>query len=109
MRSQRGEGGATQRDRDLGPRRAEQLIASREAARECELQFPLALAAMLQVLPQLGVRVRHDRPVPGAQHAHILAPQETLSFRSRLASPPPEGHEVLVRFFNRRDLAAGMQ
>ena len=37
----------------------------------------------------------------------VLAPGETLAFRSRLASPPPDLREVLVRFFNRRDLAAG--
>lgn len=33
----------------------------------------------------------------------ILAPGETLPFRSRLASPPSEGHDVVVRFFTRRD------
>jgi predicted Zn finger-like uncharacterized protein len=38
-----------------------------------------------------------------------LAPSETLTFRSRLASPPPDAREVLVRFFNRRDLVAGVQ
>jgi hypothetical protein len=32
-----------------------------------------------------------------------------LPFRSRLASPPPETHAVLVRFFNKRDLVAGIQ
>jgi len=30
-----------------------------------------------------------------------------LAFKSRLASPPPEGREIAVRFFQRRDLAAG--
>jgi len=39
----------------------------------------------------------------------VLAPGETTTFRSRLASPPRETREVLVRFFNRRDLAAGIQ
>jgi predicted Zn finger-like uncharacterized protein len=39
----------------------------------------------------------------------VLAPGETLAFRSRLASPPPEGHDVSVRFFNRRDRVAGIQ
>jgi predicted Zn finger-like uncharacterized protein len=34
----------------------------------------------------------------------LLGPGEALPFRSRLASPPPETHDVLVRFFNRRDL-----
>jgi predicted Zn finger-like uncharacterized protein len=37
-----------------------------------------------------------------------LTPGDTLAFRSRLASPPREGQQVLVRFFNRRDLAAGL-
>jgi predicted Zn finger-like uncharacterized protein len=36
-----------------------------------------------------------------------LAPGESLPFRSRLASPPPDGKEVIVRFFNRRDVIAG--
>jgi predicted Zn finger-like uncharacterized protein len=39
----------------------------------------------------------------------LLAPGETLAFESRLASPPPETHDVLVRFFNRRDRAVGIQ
>jgi predicted Zn finger-like uncharacterized protein len=39
----------------------------------------------------------------------ILSPGESLPFRSRLASPPPETGDVLVRFFHRRDLAAGGQ
>ena len=37
----------------------------------------------------------------------ILAPGETLPFRSRLASPPSEGHDVVVRFFNRLDAIEG--
>jgi hypothetical protein len=40
---------------------------------------------------------------------NMLAAGGTMPFRSRLASPPPEAHEVLVRFFNRRDLSAGLQ
>jgi predicted Zn finger-like uncharacterized protein len=39
----------------------------------------------------------------------VLAPGEALAFRSRLASPPRETHDLLVRFFNRRDLVAGIQ
>ena len=39
----------------------------------------------------------------------ILPPGETLAFRSRLASPPPDARHVLVRFFNRHDLVAGAQ
>jgi len=40
---------------------------------------------------------------------NVLAPGETLAFRSRLASPPPDARDVLVRFFHRRDLVAGVQ
>jgi hypothetical protein len=35
-----------------------------------------------------------------------LGPFEVLPFRSRLASPPAEGHDVQVRFFTRRDVVA---
>ncbi len=34
---------------------------------------------------------------------------ETLPFRSRLASPPAEGHDVQVRFFTRRDAVASLR
>jgi predicted Zn finger-like uncharacterized protein len=37
----------------------------------------------------------------------VLKPGEKAWFKSRLASPPPEGRNVDVRFFNRRDIAAG--
>lgn len=37
----------------------------------------------------------------------VLRPGEKAVFRSRLASPPPEGRNIDVRFFNRRDLAGG--
>jgi hypothetical protein len=40
-----------------------------------------------------------DRPV--------LKPGERAWFKSRLASPPPEGRYVDVRFFSKRDIAAG--
>ena len=40
---------------------------------------------------------------------NVLPPGETLAFRSRLASPPADGHDVTVRFFNRRDRVAGLQ
>lgn len=32
-----------------------------------------------------------------------------LVFRTRLASPPADGRDVIVRFFNRRDVTAGLQ
>lgn len=37
----------------------------------------------------------------------VLKPGERAYFKSRLASPPPEGRNIDVRFFNRRDLASG--
>jgi predicted Zn finger-like uncharacterized protein len=39
----------------------------------------------------------------------LLSPGESLGFQSRLAAPPAETRAVLVRFFNRRDLAASTQ
>jgi predicted Zn finger-like uncharacterized protein len=37
----------------------------------------------------------------------ILPPGEAVAFRSRLASPPPDAHDVLVRFVNRNDILTG--
>jgi predicted Zn finger-like uncharacterized protein len=37
----------------------------------------------------------------------VLKPGERALFKSRLASPPPEGRNIDVRFFNRRDIASG--
>jgi predicted Zn finger-like uncharacterized protein len=37
----------------------------------------------------------------------VLNPGERAWFKSRLASPPPEGRNVDVRFFSKRDIAAG--
>lgn len=40
----------------------------------------------------------------------MLPPGESLPFRSRLSSPPPDANAVLVRFFHRRDIVtAGTQ
>jgi predicted Zn finger-like uncharacterized protein len=55
---------------------------------------------------QNGQEVYAWTALPGRS---VLAPGETLSFRSRLASPPPDAHHVQVRFFNRRDRVAGIQ
>jgi len=38
-----------------------------------------------------------------------ILPGEEMPFRTRLASPPPDGRNVIVRFFNRRDVTAGLQ
>jgi predicted Zn finger-like uncharacterized protein len=37
----------------------------------------------------------------------VMKPGERMSFRSRLASPPADSKDVVVRFFSRRDLEAG--
>ena len=37
----------------------------------------------------------------------FLKPGEQTAFKSRLASPPPGGRNIDVRFFNKRDLTAG--
>jgi predicted Zn finger-like uncharacterized protein len=37
----------------------------------------------------------------------VLKPGERAYFKSRLATPPPEGRNIDVRFFNKRDLAGG--
>jgi predicted Zn finger-like uncharacterized protein len=37
----------------------------------------------------------------------LLPAGESVSFRTRLASPPPDAHDVLVRFINRADALAG--
>jgi predicted Zn finger-like uncharacterized protein len=41
--------------------------------------------------------------VPGRT---VVPPGEAVAFRSRLASPPAEARDVVVRFFNRRDVVA---
>jgi predicted Zn finger-like uncharacterized protein len=63
-------------------------------------------------VPRLRFSVRNDRGYEiytwtALPPKSLLAPGEPLAFRSRLASPPREAHQVLVRFFNRRDLVAG--
>ncbi|WP_414646187.1 hypothetical protein [Bradyrhizobium sp. 2S1] len=37
----------------------------------------------------------------------VLNPGERAFFKSRLASPPPEGRNIDVRFFNKHDLTGG--
>jgi hypothetical protein len=39
----------------------------------------------------------------------ILGAGETLEFRSRLASPPADASDVMVRFFTARDVEAGVK
>jgi predicted Zn finger-like uncharacterized protein len=37
----------------------------------------------------------------------VLPPGEAVAFRTRLASPPPDAHDLILRFVTRRDLVAG--
>jgi hypothetical protein len=37
----------------------------------------------------------------------VLKPGEKAWFKSRLASPPPEGRQIDIRFFNKHDIAGG--
>jgi predicted Zn finger-like uncharacterized protein len=39
----------------------------------------------------------------------LAAPGDRVPFRSRLASPPLETHDISVRFYNRRDSVAGLR
>jgi predicted Zn finger-like uncharacterized protein len=63
-------------------------------------------------LPRLRFSVRDEQ---GAEiyawnavlEQPLLKPGERAYFKSRLASPPPEGRNIDVRFFNKRDLAGG--
>jgi hypothetical protein len=64
-------------------------------------------------VPRLRLAVRNESKNEiyswTAQPARtLLGPGETLPFRSRLASPPAETRDVLVRFFSRRDVIAGL-
>jgi len=38
---------------------------------------------------------------------NVLHPGEAVSFRARLASPPPDTHDVVLRFMTRRDFTSG--
>ena len=62
-------------------------------------------------VPRLRFSVRYESGYEvyswtALPNRNVLLPGESLSFSSRLASPPREGDRVEVRFFNRRDLSA---
>jgi predicted Zn finger-like uncharacterized protein len=59
-------------------------------------------------VPRLRIALRGDAGNEvyvwtAAPNRSILSPGETLAFKTRLASPPPEGRDVLVRFAQRRE------
>jgi hypothetical protein len=37
----------------------------------------------------------------------VLPPGEMMSFRSRLASPPPDAHDLVLRFVSRHEFITG--
>lgn len=55
---------------------------------------------------EAGIEIYSWTAIPTKQ---VLAPGETLPFRSRLAAPPGEGRSVVVRFFTRGDAVAGLR
>jgi predicted Zn finger-like uncharacterized protein len=63
-------------------------------------------------VPRLRLALRND--TGHEVYAWTALPPKTtlgsgngLPFRAKLASPPPDGRDVIVRFFNRRDVSAG--
>jgi predicted Zn finger-like uncharacterized protein len=63
-------------------------------------------------LPRLRFSVRDDHGVEiyawnAMLEQAVLKPGEKAWFKSQLASPPPEGRHVDVRFFNKRDVGDG--
>jgi hypothetical protein len=68
---------------------------SRRAIDVPRLKFVIRNAARQEIYSWTAVPSRSPLP-----------PGEAVAFRSRLASPPPEARDVLVRFVNRRDVIA---
>lgn len=63
-------------------------------------------------LPRLRFAVRDEQGTEiyawnAVLEQQVLRPGEVAWFRTRLASPPTEARAIDVRFFNRRDIAAG--
>jgi len=61
-------------------------------------------------VPRLRFAVRNDAANEiyawtAMPEQNVLPPGEVQAFHTRLASPPADGRQVLVRFFNRHDLA----
>lgn len=63
-------------------------------------------------LPRLRFSVRDEKGTEiyawnALLDQSVLKPGDQTAFKSRLASPPPEGRNIDIRFFNRRDVTAG--
>jgi predicted Zn finger-like uncharacterized protein len=70
--------------------------AARKAEDVPRLKFVVRNAARQEIYSWMAVPARN-----------VLQPGEVEAFRSRLASPPPDAHDLIVRFVNRRDILAG--
>jgi len=90
-------------------------VQTGDGAQVLTVQGQIVSAARRTVeVPRLRLSIRNSAgneiynwtALPGRS---LLSPGETLGFQSRLAAPPPETREVVVRFFNRHDLATGAQ
>jgi hypothetical protein len=60
-----------------------------------QLKFIVRNAARQEIYSSIAVAPRESLP-----------PSEVVSFRTELASPPPDSHDVLLRFVDRRDIVA---
>jgi hypothetical protein len=63
-------------------------------------------------VPRIRLAVKNDKGAvvytwTSLPERTALAPGDSEPFQTRLASPPPEGRVVEVRFFTRRDIARG--
>ena len=63
-------------------------------------------------VPRIRLAMRNDKGIEVYSWTSLperttLAPGDSQPFQTRLASPPPEGIVVEVRFFHRRDIARG--
>jgi predicted Zn finger-like uncharacterized protein len=63
-------------------------------------------------VPRIRLAVKNDKGAvvytwTSLPERTALAPGDSQPFQTRLASPPPEGRVVEVRFFTRRDIARG--
>ena len=69
---------------------------SRKTAEVARIKYAIRNAARQEIYSWTAV--------PGKT---ALPAGEALEFHTRLASPPTDAHDVLVRFLNRRDILAG--
>ena len=63
-------------------------------------------------VPRIRLAMRNDKGIEVYSWTSLperttLAPGDSQPFQTRLASPPPEGIVVEVRFFHRRDIPRG--